>query len=230
VRAVFTTRRGGVSEGPYASFNLAGHVGDDPQALSRNREILREELELRREPVWLEQVHGCDVAQLNPGVGECRADASVTSGPGQVCAVLTADCLPLLVCNRAGTRVAAIHAGWRGLLAGVIESTLSEFAEGGAELLAWMGPAIGPAAFEVGSEVRDAFVAAYPEDHKAFVANGPGHWLADIYTLARTRLQTANLGFVGGGDYCTVSESERFFSYRRDGVTGRMASLIWIDD
>jgi YfiH family protein len=126
--------------------------------------------------------------------------------------------------------VAAIHAGWRGLLAGVIERTLAEFAEEGAELLAWMGPAIGPTAFEVGSEVREAFVACNAEDYGAFVDNGPGHWLADIYGLARSRLRGAGVSFVGGGDYCTVSEPERFFSYRRDGVTGRMAALIWIDD
>jgi YfiH family protein len=230
VRAVITTRRGGVSRAPYDELNLADHVGDDPRAVSRNREILKEGLGLGHDPAWLEQVHGCDVAHLNAEAGGCRADAAVTSEPGRVCAVLTADCLPLLICNRAGTRVAAIHAGWRGLLAGVIESTLSEFAESGAELLAWLGPAIGPSAFEVGPEVREAFIAGYPGDEKAFVENRPGHWLADIYSLARTRLQAANLGFVGGGDYCTVSESERFFSYRRDGVTGRMASLIWIDD
>jgi YfiH family protein len=230
VKAVFTTRIGGVSNEPYHSFNLAGHVGDDPDAVARNREMLSEGLKLPREPVWLEQVHGCDVAHLRAGMGGCRADASVSSEDGGVCAVLTADCLPLLICNRSGTRVAAIHAGWRGLLAGVIETTLAEFAEDGTELLAWLGPAIGPSAFEVGSEVRDAFVACNAVDQAAFVANRPGHWLADIYALARSRLRGAGLGFVGGGDYCTVSEPERFFSYRRDGVTGRMAALIWIDD
>jgi YfiH family protein len=230
VRALITTRRGGVSRAPYDGFNLADHVGDDPAAVARNRALLKGELELPNEPAWLEQVHGCDVVHPGESAANCRADAAVASEPGQVCAVLTADCLPLLICNRSGSRVAAIHAGWRGLLAGVIESTLAEFETGGEQLLAWMGPAIGPAAFEVGSEVRDAFIADRPGDEKAFLENRPGHWLADIYGLARSRLQAQSVDFVGGGDYCTVSEPERFFSYRRDGVTGRMASLIWIDD
>ncbi len=230
VRAVITTRSGGVSRAPYDSLNLADHVGDDPVAVARNRALLREELGFPHEPGWLQQVHGCRVADLDRQGGECTADACVVSEPGRVCAVLTADCLPLLLCNRSGTRVAAVHAGWRGLSAGVIESTLARFEDNSADILAWLGPAIGPAAFEVGPEVREAFTAEHPEDEQAFVANRPGHWLADIYALARARLQAKGLGFVGGGDYCTVSEPERFFSYRRDGVTGRMAALIWISE
>jgi YfiH family protein len=146
-----------------------------------------------------------------------------------VCAVLTADCLPLLLCNRSGSRVAAVHAGWRGLLAGVVESTLDRFAEPGEELLAWLGPAIGPTAFEVGEEVREAFLKRDPADESAFLPGVPGHWLANIYRLAENRLNARNIGYIGGGDHCTLSEPERFFSYRRDGVTGRMASLIWIE-
>jgi YfiH family protein len=143
---------------------------------------------------------------------------------------MTADCLPLLLCNRAGTRVAAVHAGWRGLADGVIEAAMEKFSDPGEELMAWLGPAIGPQEFEVGSEVRDRFLEENPIDEEAFVAGDSGKWLADIYSLARTRLKSKNCGYIGGGDYCTVTESERFFSYRRDGITGRMAALIWIGD
>jgi YfiH family protein len=228
VRSAITTRQGGVSVAPYDSFNLADHVGDAPDAVRSNREQLHGELGLPSEPQWLEQVHGCEVAEVADQATVCRADAATATEPGRVCAVLTADCLPLLLCNRSGSRVAAVHAGWRGLVAGVIESTLARFEDDPSELLVWLGPAIGPEVFEVGPEVREAFVAAHPADEACFMANRPGHWLADIYQLARNRLQRAGAGYVGGGDYCTVSEPERFFSYRRDGVTGRMASLIWI--
>ena len=151
-------------------------------------------------------------------------------GPGRVCAVLTADCLPLLLCDRAGTRVAAVHAGWRGLAAGVIEAAVERLGRPGPELLAWLGPAIGPDAFEVGPEVRAAFVRSDPAAADAFVPARPGHWLADIYLLARLRLAALGVGLVSGGDYCTVSDPERFYSFRRDGVTGRMASLIWLEN
>ncbi len=230
VRAVITTRRGGASAAPYDSFNLADHVGDAPDAVHRNRERLREGLGLPSAPHWLEQVHGCDVAEADGREDLCRADAATATRPGRVCAVLTADCLPLLICNRRGSRVAAVHAGWRGLAAGVLEATLETFEDAPSDLLVWLGPAIGPAAFEVGPEVREAFLAIHPADDACFAPNRPGHWLADIYQLARNRLQRLGVGYVGGGDYCTVSEPERFFSYRRDGVTGRMASLIWMDD
>ena len=229
VRAVITTRSGGVSRAPFNSLNLAEHVGDDPKAVAANRVLLRQALELETEPLWLEQVHGCGVADGDVGAPGCRADAITATRPGRVCAVLTADCLPLLFCSRSGSRVAAVHAGWRGLAGGVIEAALARFEEPAEELLAWLGPAIGPQAFEVGAEVREAFLAREPTDTGVFVSDRPGHWQADLYALARNRLQRAGVGFVGGGDSCTVSEPERFFSYRRDGMTGRMASLIWID-
>ncbi len=229
VRAVITTRGGGHSAPPFDTLNLADHVGDDPARVARNRALLREALGLRREPFWLRQVHGCAVAGFQSGAGCVEADASVSQVPGQPCAVLTADCLPLLLCNRAGSRVAAVHAGWRGLVAGIIPAALDRFEEPGEQLLAWLGPAIGPQAFEVGSEVRDRFLALDPRHAAAFRPGRGGRWWADIYDLARRVLADRGLGFVGGGDYCTVGDQDRFFSYRRDGVTGRMASLIWIE-
>ncbi len=214
---------------PFDDLNLASHVGDAPQTVAYNRAWLREELDLPSEPLWLNQVHGCAVVEAGVDLSGCCADVVMATGPGQVCAVLTADCLPLLICNRSGTRVAAVHAGWRGLAAGVIEAALDHFDDEPGELLVWLGPAIGPAAFEVGGEVRDLFVASNSTDAEAFTLTRPGYWLTDIYRLARTRLLGRGVGFVGGGNYCTVSEPERFFSYRRDGLTGRMASLIWIE-
>ncbi len=229
VRSVITTRNGGSSQTPYHSLNLGQHVGDDPAAVENNRALITEMLKLPSEPMWLEQVHGCTVLDgIGEKSGNC-ADASTTTTPGQVCVVMTADCLPLLLCNRAGTRVAAVHAGWRGLVDGVIEAAMARFDDPGEELLAWLGPAIGPDKFQVGDEVRERFLTENPADASAFVADGSGRWLADIYSLARTRLHFAGCGYIGGGDYCTVTESERFFSYRRDGITGRMAALIWIE-
>ena len=227
VRAVITTRAGGHSQPPFASLNLAEHVGDDPILVAENRAILSERLGLPSEPLWLEQLHGCDVVEVESGIS--GADASTTEIPEQVCVVMTADCLPLLICNRAGTRVAAVHAGWRGLADGVIEAAIERFSEDGNELLAWLGPAIGPDRFEVGDDVRERFLGLNPADESAFAVADSGKWFADIYALAHSRLEAKNIGYVGGGDCCTVSDSERFFSYRRDGITGRMASLIWIE-
>lgn len=224
VRACTTTRDGGVSVGPYASLNLGDHVGDDPAHVTENRARLRRELALPAEPLWLTQVHGIAVAG---GEGGC-ADASVAFAPGTVCTVMTADCLPLLLCDRAGTRVAAVHAGWRGLLAGVIEAALARLAVPGGELLVWLGPAIGPESFEVGEEVRTAFMAEDAAASAAFRPSPGGRWLADIYALARLRLARSGVAAVYGGDLCTYSDAARFYSYRRDGVTGRMASLIWL--
>ncbi|OEY66666.1 peptidoglycan editing factor PgeF [Marinobacter sp. X15-166B] len=231
VRAVSTLRMGGVSQGPWASLNLGTHVQDAPRHVSVNRQRLGDRLGVAEPAIgWLSQVHGTEVAPL-PAEGVPQADASVTSHPGQVCAILTADCLPVLFCNRQGTRVAAAHAGWRGLSEGVLERTLAALGAPPEEILAWLGPAIGPAVFEVGPEVRVAFVARHPQTESAFVrsAGGGDRYLADIYQLARTRLELAGVSQVYGGGLCTVTDSTRFFSYRRDGVTGRMASLIWIE-
>lgn len=229
IKACVTTRSGGMSRAPYDSFNLAQHVGDDPQAVMHNRNILKQSLGLPAEPVWLEQVHGVAVVEA-ASPGDRRADAAFTDMKNIVCTVMTADCLPVLMCNVAGTKVAAAHAGWRGLHAGVIEATLRKFNEPAENLLAWLGPAIGPEAFEVGDEVRQAFVNDLPESAEAFHPAKPGHWLADMYLLARLRLARVGVLAVYGGGLCTMSDSQRFYSYRRDGKTGRMASLIWMEE
>ncbi|AOU98975.1 hypothetical protein BI364_14340 [Acidihalobacter yilgarnensis] len=229
VQALTTTRVGGISEGFYSGLNLGVHVGDTPAVVAENRMRLRIAAGLPSEPIWLSQVHGHDVATLAadsaPGI---EADAAVTTNPGIVCAVLTADCLPVLFCDRAGTRVGVAHAGWRGLADGVLESTVSALAAPPAELMAWLGPAIGPRAFEVGDEVRERFLDQDPQMTSAFTPSPQGRWLADLYVLARFRLALAGVTVVYGGHYCTHTDPSRFYSYRRDGVTGRMASLIWL--
>lgn len=230
VRAAVTTRSGGVSPAPYQSLNLGVHVGDDFNAVLQNRERLRAALQIGGEPVWLKQVHGTVVAQLPAAPDSLEADAACARTAGTVCAILTADCLPVLFCDEQGTVVAAAHAGWRGLLAGVLENTMLAMGRPAQQLMAWMGPAIGPKAFEVGSEVRQAFVARDPAAADAFLPGAPGKYWADIYMLARQRLQRQGLRRIHGGEHCTVSEPSRFYSYRRDGVTGRMASLIWLQD
>lgn len=228
VRAVATTRGGGYSQGPYAGLNLATHVGDDPAAVQANRQLLRRHLGLDAEPAWLHQVHGRRVLEL-PLAQEESADASVCRRPGLACVVMSADCLPVLFCDRAGAVVAAAHAGWRGLAAGVLEATVQAMAVPPAQLMAWLGPAIGPQAFEVGEPVRAAFLATQPEAAEAFVPAGtPGQWYADLYALARLRLRRAGLGQIYGGGFCTLSESARFYSYRREPRCGRMATLVWI--
>ena len=229
VKAFSTTRPGGFSEGPWRSFNLGFKSGDDADAVRRNRELLRSHLPA--EPLWLRQVHGVSVVRHNAGneaVIVPEADGQVASEPGQVCVVLSADCLPVLFCNRAGTRVAAAHAGWRGLAAGVLENTVKALGEPPAELLAWLGPAIGPSVYEVGDDVRDVFVAANPDAERAF-RQTENRWLFDLYTMARLRLERAGVTRVSGGEFCTFSEPERFFSFRRDGQTGRMGTFVWID-
>lgn len=229
VRAVTTTRHGGVSGGAWASMNPADHVGDDAAAVAANRARLRGVLALPAEPVWLEQVHGVRVVEA-AGAGERpAADAAWTGRTGVVCAVLTADCLPVVFADRAGRCVAVAHAGWRGLAAGVLEATLGALPVPAADLMVWLGPAIGPAAFEVGAEVRAAFL---DHDAAAAPAFAPGrdgaHWFADLYTLARRRLVAAGVPAVYGGGWCTHTDGSRFYSYRRDGVTGRMATLAWL--
>jgi YfiH family protein len=227
VRAAMTTRRGGVSQAPYASFNLAQHVGDDPAAVAENRRRLRAALALPAEPAWLEQVHGARVAIL-PSQAEDPADGAVTFGHGAVCAVLVADCLPVFLASRGGDRVGLAHAGWRGLAAGVVEATIAALDCDPATLVAWLGPCIGPDAFEVGGEVRDAFLAGDPAAASAFRAGRGDRWLADLPALARRRLAKAGVADVSGGGLCTHSDRARFYSYRRDGATGRMAALAWL--
>jgi len=282
VRALTTTRLGGVSGGVYAGLNLGDHVGDDPDRVAINRERLRRMLNLPAEPYWLRQVHGCEVSAVPSAIltQPCEADAAIAWGPDQVCAVLTADCLPVLLTDRSGTRVAAVHAGWRGLAAGVIEAAVARLGVRPTALLAWLGPAIGPGAFKVGAEVREVFLAQdqamavafspclptpckewepdigqaedlvtaqegvlgprkIPEQrqgnargvaiHHPAVGFEPGKWQTDLYHLARLRLARLGVSAVWGGGFCTYQDSRRFYSYRRDGVTGRMASLIWID-
>lgn len=229
VRALTTTRTGGVSAGEYASFNLATHVGDDAQAVAENRRRLREAAGLPAEPKWLDQIHGRRIVSLDPTTpAGMAADAAVTREPGVVCAVLTADCLPLLMCDRAGHCVALAHAGWRGLAGGVVESTVDAMGVAPRDIMVWLGPAIGPATFEVGDEVRDAFMNADLASTEAFRPSPAGRWFADLYALARLRLEAMGVVEVYGGGRCTVRESESFYSYRRDGATGRMASLIWL--
>ncbi len=231
VRAASTTRLGGVSKPPWHSLNLGIHVQDDAQHVTENRARLASELALEQGVFgWLSQVHGTDLVTL-PVDGIPEADASTTTQAGQVCAILTADCLPVLLCDRAGTQVAAAHAGWRGLCAGILEQVIASFAAPAAEIIAWLGPAIGPGQFEVGPEVRDAFMVADARAAEAFSASGarPGHFMADIYCLARQRLENTGVTAVYGGDLCTASDPQRFYSYRRDGQTGRMATLIWLE-
>lgn len=226
VRAIQTTREGGVSDGPYASLNLGDHVGDDAMRVSANRQRLS--AFLPSEPIWMRQVHGVEVICADEASCQPQADAAISRAPNAVSVVMTADCLPLLLCDRAGTVVAAVHAGWRGLLAGVIETTVARMKVAPMDILAWLGPAIGPDAFEVGNEVRDAFMQQDPRSEQAFRPKGNGKWMADLYLLARMRLKSLGVPSTYGGDLCTYQDARRFFSYRRDGVTGRMATLIWL--
>lgn len=232
VQSLITTRRGGVSIAPYESFNLGAHVGDDPWAVAANRRQLSRQLP--SSPCWLNQVHGTTV--VDAGAVRMQlptADAALARTVATICVVMTADCLPVLFCDEAASVVAAAHAGWRGLYAGILEETVAAMRVPGSRLLAYLGPAIGPQAFEVGDEVRAAFVEAHAEAATAFTAiarnvDGSGGWLADICLLARQRLARVGVEAVYGGEHCTVSQASRFFSFRRDGVTGRMASLIWL--
>lgn len=228
VRAASTTRMGGVSVGPYASLNLGSHVGDDPAAVIANRTRVQRALGLERPPTWLNQVHGTAVAQARDYPVPPTADASVARAAGEVCAVLTADCLPVLFCDEAGDAVAAAHAGWRGLVGGVLEETIGALQLPPHRLLAWLGPAIEPDAFEVGEEVWEQFVARDGAFSGCFSSNSAGRWQADIYALARHELMRLGVARVFGGGFRCFEDRERFFSYRRDGKTGRMASLIWL--
>ena len=233
VHAIQTTRQGGISLAPYTALNLATHVGDTPAHVQENRRLLRKHLALPSEPLWLEQVHGIEVyrtghdesPQLPP-----RADAAYTAQPGIVLSVLTADCLPVLFASQDGREIAAAHAGWRGLLGGVLEATLAAFKSPRTQIIAWLGPAISQSAFEVGHEIRTAFVQHSPNARSAFVPSvRAGHWQADLYELARQRLAAHGLHNVYGGNLCSYSDPESFYSYRREKTTGRMASLIWME-
>lgn len=230
VHAVTTFRTGGVSTGDYSEFNLATHVGDEEQAVRDNRVKLADDLQLPSEPAWLDQVHSnkvIRVEEVTVGQSDKQADASVTSMKGLVCAVLTADCLPVFFCDQAGTEVAVAHAGWRGLHAGIISNTVKAMKSPASEILVSLGPAIGPLSFEVGEEVFYAFADKNEANKKAFEATTKGHYLCDIYQLARLELESVGIDKIAGGDCCTYRENHRFYSYRRQQNTGRMASLIW---
>ena len=233
VRAAFTLRMGGVSAAPFDSLNVGAHVGDAGAAVTENRRRVRAQLRLPVEPSWLEQVHGIEVADLDAAsarasAAQLTADAAIARGAGSVCVMQVADCMPVLFAARDGCAVAAAHAGWRGLAAGVLEATLARLAVAPAGLIAWLGPAIGPAHFEVGGEVRAAFLAHDAAAAAAFTANTRGRWQCDLAALARRRLNAAGVTAVFGGGWCTYSDPLRFFSYRRAGQCGRMAALIWL--
>lgn len=229
VRALTTMRSGGVSEGDFASLNVALHVGDDPVAVAQNRHRLVAAARLPGDPIWLEQVHGIVVVEASVQTATPRADACVARLPAQVCAIQTADCLPVLFCDQSGTRIGAAHAGWRGLVGGVLATTLQALDTEPANVLAWLGPAIEQAAFEVGSEVRDQFIEHDARNESAFLANARGRWQADIYALARQALRRLGVTQIYGGGFACFADQDRFFSFRRQPRTGRMASLIWIE-
>lgn len=227
VKAVQTTRAGGISSPPYDSLNLGDHVGDAPMAVARNRMLLNDLLP--SEPVWLQQVHGTVVA--NADMTSClpQADACIARQRAAVCVVMTADCLPILLCDMQGSVVGVAHAGWKGLVAGVIEATIQAMEAAPENIMAWLGPAISQDAFEVGDEVRAAFLAIQPQAASAFVPGANGKWFADLYALARLRLNALGIDRIYGGGSCTYRDRDRYFSYRRDGVTGRMGTFIWLD-
>ena len=226
VKVLQTTRLGGASLAPYDSLNLGLHVGDDPVRVNHNR--MRLAPLMPSEPVWLEQVHGTAVANADAAACRVVADACIARHRGAVCVVMTADCLPVLLCDEDGTVAGAAHAGWRGLCDGVLEATVKAMTVAPHKLLAWLGPAISQEHFEVGSEVRDAFIAHQAQATEAFLAQGDGKYRADLYLLARQRLHVLGVPRIFGGEYCTFGERERFFSHRRDGVSGRMGTFIWL--
>jgi len=228
IRAMSTTRLGGFSQAPYDSMNVGTHVGDVLAVVSQNREQLNQVANIAADPLWLKQVHGTDIIHASTWHPNSEADAIYSNQPAQVCTIMTADCLPVLLTDKQGKQVAAAHAGWRGLLNGILENTVSQFSGARDDILVWLGPAIGPEQFEVGQEVYDAFTAHSNDAKQAFKFSGDTHYVADIYLLAKQRLLALGIKQIYGGDFCTVTEEQRFFSYRRDGVTGRMASLIWI--
>ncbi|HUN26067.1 MAG TPA: peptidoglycan editing factor PgeF [Steroidobacteraceae bacterium] len=238
VQAAFTLRAGGVSLPPYDALNVGAAGGDPPERVVENRRRLAAALALPSEPVWLDQIHGTQVANLDEPWGEpasgatvpltrARADAAVTHRAHRVCAIQVADCMPVLFAAADGSALGAAHAGWRGLASGVLEATVAALAVEPRRLIAWLGPAIGPEHFEVGDEVREAFLARDAQASLAFAPNARGRWQCDLYALARQRLGALGVGTVLGGGWCTYCDETRFFSYRRDGRCGRMAALLW---
>ena len=231
VRALTTTRLGGVSGPPFNSFNLGAHVNDVAANVAQNRHKLAVQCGLPDTSLqWLNQTHGITVCEAKPDAIIRDADASYSTSQGVACVIMTADCLPVLLCDKQGRQVAAVHAGWRSLAGGIIEATLATFSQP-LDVTAWLGPAIGPTAFEVGKDVVDAFCAKFPESARSAFSPSPdtsNKWLADLNLLARIRLQSQGVTAISGGDFCTFNDESRFYSYRRDGQTGRMASLIWL--
>lgn len=228
VKTLVSTRNGGVSQAPYSSLNVGGHVGDRPENVARNREIVQAAVPVP--PAYLNQTHSSIVLPAADVPGSTpEADASFDRTGRAACAVMTADCLPVLLCDRAGTVVAAAHAGWRGLAGGILQNTVAAMQGDPGEIMAYLGPAIGPDAFEVGEDVREAFCHLHSAAENAFEGIGGGKYLADIYTLARQILRREGVNLIYGGTHCTVLERDTFFSYRRDGQTGRMVSMIWLE-
>lgn len=233
IHAAISSRKGGRSVSPWDELNLAFHVGDEASVVAKNWQILSEQLRLSVPPQLLRQVHGTSIVLADTDGVIRTADGCYANRAGPVCTVMTADCLPLLICNMKGTEVAAIHAGWRGLASGIIDKAIKQFAAHASELMVYLGPAISQPNFEVGCDVVDAFLAScHPSMHRqirdCFVRTDDVHWKADLYRLAKIALNSAGVSQVYGGDFCTYDDAEHFYSYRRDGQTGRMASLIWI--
>jgi len=229
IRAFSTTRESGFSQDPFDSLNLGDHVGDDVTRVAQNREKLIYTIQAPESPRWLKQVHGHHIVDSCDWKLNIEADAIFSQQNNHVCTIMTADCLPILLCNQHGDAVAAIHAGWRSLALGIIEKTVRKFHCEPDTIFAWLGPAIGSSQFEVGQDVYDAFCRHSPQANNAFKATNNSHYLADIYQLARQKLAAQGVSSIYGGDFCTFSDEQQFFSYRRDGKTGRMATLIWIE-
>ncbi len=233
IKAYSTTRHletSGTSTQEYQSFNLALHVNDQPAQVARNRKLLSKHLQLPCAPAWLNQVHGIELVDLDRKIKPAtmpKADGSYSQRVNQICVIMSADCLPILLTDTRGSQVAALHAGWRSLASGIIENLLHQWPTPLGQVMAWLGPAIGPESFEVGAEVRQAFIAQDSNATKAFHPCHKAKWLANLYLLAKQRLKSQGINHIYGGDYCTFKDHSRFFSYRRDGQTGRMASLIW---
>jgi hypothetical protein len=230
IKAFSTTRIGGFSSPPYEGFNLGTHVGDEPANVVTNRDYLVNLALLPESPRWLNQVHSTRVINSHDWQLNSDADAIVSQHINHICTIMTADCLPVLLCNKQGNTVAAIHAGWRGLAAGVIEKTITQFGGDPQDILVWLGPAIGPQQFEVGPDVYQTFIQHDVKASQAFKQTDATHYLANIYLLAKQRLTALGIEAIFGGDLCTATDQRRFFSYRRDHITGRMASIIWISD